>query len=305
MRVAIIGAGLAGLTAARSLKETGLSPAVFDKGRGPGGRLSTRRTGDSLQFDHGAQYFSPEDPEFASFLLEIERAGAAGRWDPGGTGPKFVGIPGMSAVARHLAKGIDLRQGIEVPEITPDAKGWSIAGEVYDRVISAVPAPQAMRLLAGVPTIQEALNSVIMEPTLALMLAHPKRSDHPFTTRRRENEDIAWLALDSAKPGRSDVDCWVAHAGLDWSKTYLESEKDEIAARMVPLVCDLLELEPDALIHTAGHRWRYAYASTPLGRAYLEHSNTLFVGGDWALSARAEGAWQSGRSMAEALLRTC
>ena len=37
--VAAIGAGIAGLAAARALIERGLAVAVFDKGRGPGGEL--------------------------------------------------------------------------------------------------------------------------------------------------------------------------------------------------------------------------------------------------------------------------
>lgn len=302
MRVAIIGAGLAGVTAAAALRGAGLAPVVFDKSRGPGGRLSTRRAGEGLQFDHGAQYISPETREFAAFLRDMQADGAARTWDIGDGSPKFVGIPGMSALVRHLADRVDLRLGIEIPEVERDVGGWIVAGEAYDRVICAIPAPQAARLLAGIPAVTEALHAVVMEPNLTLMLAHSSRADHPFVTRRRVDEDIAWLSRDSAKPDRPGHDCWVAQAGLHWSRQHLEMEKEQIAAAMLPMVCDLLNLDPDDVIHAAAHRWRYAHASKPLGRPYLEHSDTLYVGGDWALSARAEGAWQSGVAMAEALL---
>ena len=59
--VAVIGAGMAGLAAARTLAAAGHAVQVFDKGRGIGGRLSTRRT-DYGAFDHGAQYATVRDP---------------------------------------------------------------------------------------------------------------------------------------------------------------------------------------------------------------------------------------------------
>lgn len=43
MTVAIIGAGMAGLSCARALVQAGVAVELFDKGRGPGGRMSTRR----------------------------------------------------------------------------------------------------------------------------------------------------------------------------------------------------------------------------------------------------------------------
>ncbi|TGN44114.1 FAD-dependent oxidoreductase, partial [Paracoccus liaowanqingii] len=66
IRVAIIGAGLAGLTCAGRLAQAGLSVTLFDKGRGPGGRLATRRADDGLRFDHGALWLAARDPGFAA-----------------------------------------------------------------------------------------------------------------------------------------------------------------------------------------------------------------------------------------------
>lgn len=304
MRVAIIGAGLAGLTAARLLRQAGLSPVVCDKGRSPGGRLSTRRAGGGLQFDHGAQYLSPKSADFAALLRDAEKACAAGTWTLDDGSRKIVGTPGMSAIAGHLRAGADVRQGVEIPEIVPDTRGWSVAGERYDRVICAIPAPQAARLLHKQPQIVEALDTVRMEPNLTLMMACQVQARHAFTTRLQRGEDLAWLALDSAKHARPGPDCWVAQAGPEWSGAHLERDKDEIAARMLPMVCDALGLERGAVIHAAAHKWRYAHASKPLGQPYLTACDTLFVGGDWALCARAEGAWQSGRAMAGALLET-
>ena len=46
-RSIVIGAGIAGLLAARQLAEAGRDVTVLDKGRGVGGRLATRRIGEA------------------------------------------------------------------------------------------------------------------------------------------------------------------------------------------------------------------------------------------------------------------
>lgn len=304
MRIAIIGAGLAGLTAARTLSQAGLSPVVHDKGRGLGGRMSTRRAEGGLQFDHGAQYLSASTPEFAAFLREAEQAGAAKLWTIDDGSQNTVGTPGMSAIAKYLATGIDIRQSVEVPSIGRETGGWSVAGAVYDRVICTVPAPQAVRLIEPSHPFVNALHAVAMEPNLTLMLALPAGTRHRFITRREPEDDIAWLALDSSKHVRAGPDCWVAQAGQAWSRSNLERDKDDIAAKMLPLVCDRLGVDPADAVHVSAHRWRYAHTSKPLGQPYLTDADTMFLGGDWALSARAEGAWRSGMAMAEAVMKT-
>ena len=301
MRIAVIGAGLTGLTAARALQNAGLAPVLYDKGRGVGGRLSTRRAQDGLQFDHGAQYLSASDPAFASMLADAEAAGAAAKWQLDCGAEKTVGLPGMNGVAKFLATGCDIRQGIEIDTIRKGTGGWIVAGETYDRVICTVPAPQAIQLVGTSHPLSEAMEQVVMEPNLTLMLALPGASAG-FQTYKDSDDDIAWLALDSSKHARPGPECWVAQAGLAWSNAHLELEKEDIAKAMLPLVCKRLGASPSDALYVAAHRWRYAQTSAPLGQPFLTDDDTLFLGGDWALSDRAEGAWQSGSAMARALL---
>lgn len=57
MKVAVVGAGIAGLACAKRLTELGVLVEVFDKARGPGGRMTSKRTTHGY-LDLGAQYFS-------------------------------------------------------------------------------------------------------------------------------------------------------------------------------------------------------------------------------------------------------
>lgn len=297
MKIAIIGSGLTGLSCARMLTDNGLSTVVLDKGRGIGGRLSTRR-GDGVQFDHGAQYISaPTDPGFAGMLAQAERSGAVAQWEDRG----FVGLPGMTGLAKYMAEGIDVRQGVEVQRVSRTESGWAVSWEDtsldVEYLICTVPAPQAAALF---PDLSGVIMSAQMDPCLTLMLAAPSDADCPFVTHRDPEGDIGWIAQDSAKPGRTDLTCWVAQAGVAYSRAHLEKDKGEIAHLMLPLVADLIGLKAEPL-YLSAHRWRYAFTAQPLGQPFLQDDG-LLVGGDWCLGPKADSAWASGTAMAKALL---
>jgi phytoene dehydrogenase-like protein len=65
--VVIVGAGLAGLAAARQLAINGLDVIVVEASDSVGGRVRTDRV-DGLQLDHGFQLFNPAYPEAARVL---------------------------------------------------------------------------------------------------------------------------------------------------------------------------------------------------------------------------------------------
>ncbi|MDP3263451.1 MAG: FAD-dependent oxidoreductase [Tabrizicola sp.] len=309
-RIAIVGAGIAGLACARDLLEAGLAPVIFDKGRGIGGRLATRRAEDGLQFDHGAPCVMATDAGFAEVLRQAEVDGAAAPC-PTETGG-FVGLPGMSGLARHLGRGVEIRTGVAVGAVTGDGDGWRVIcgdrSQVFDRVILTLPAPQILRLLgtdhsltADVGADLDAILDVVrIDPCLTLMAAFAGYSDAGPCP-----PDLRQITLDSAKPGRDRrLQAWVAHATPEFSRRHLEREMTEVAGLMLPMLCASIGRAPAEAVHAVAHRWRYAQVDRALGRPFVTGpSGGLYLGGDWCLGPMAEHAWTSGRAIAADILR--
>ncbi len=79
--IAIIGAGIAGLSAAQALQSAGQTVHLFDKGHGSGGRMASKRS-EAGALDLGAQYFTARDRRFVEELQHWVAAGWAAQWKP-------------------------------------------------------------------------------------------------------------------------------------------------------------------------------------------------------------------------------
>ncbi len=292
MSIAIIGAGMTGLSCARLLADHGRAPVVFEKSRGLGGRLATKRI-DALRFDHGAQFVTARGDSFRNHLNTH-----AAPWRPDGANEWFVGIPAMNDLVKPLAKGLDIRFG---EKVTPQRaeNGWTVGGMFFERIISTVPVAQAQDLF---PDMAAALDTVRVTPCWTLMVAFRKTPEWPVMWRKRET-DLSWIARNTSKPQRpAEPDCWIAHASQRWSEVHLEVDKDIAKDHMLDLLRSMLGTTPE-VVHAAAHRWRYALTTVPLGVSHITTPDEkALIGGDWCLGARAEDAWNSGQAMARALL---
>ena len=304
-RVAIIGAGMAGLAAARLLREAGASCTIFDKSRGLGGRMATRRTGE-FSFDHGAQYFTARGPRFRALVDDWSAAGHAAAWYD----EAIVGAPGMTAPARAMAAGLETVMGFEVKSLSRDGQGWSVhAGEEtyegFAAVIVATPAPQTAPLLESGGLSFPELASVRYAPCLALMLAFEGATAFQGESLRREDGPIAWIARNSTKPGRpAGQETFVVHASPDWSRTHLDETPEAILEKLAPFALDLIGA-PSAPVFATAHRWRFALVEQALGVACLWDAKAgLGACGDYCLGPRVEAAFDSGEAMAQAVLET-
>ena len=308
--VVIVGAGIAGLACAQRLMQAGVRTVLFEKGRGIGGRVATRRA-DGLQFDHGAQYVTAKGVDFAAVLRKLVAAGSAIPWRDGSGRARVVGMPGMATIGKALAAGLDIRHGVQINTIRPSKAGWQVlAGDsCYPaaRVVVTVPAPQVEGLLSANHSLVAMIGGVRMDPCLTLMagiLARP-----PFVTRESPDEPLAWIAQNSAKPGQPAISvsngavAWVAQASPAFSAAHLEDDPATIVALMLPMLCDRLGVTIDRVSHAAAHRWRYARVTAPLGNPFLRDAGgSLYLGGDWCIGPRVEAAWTSGTAIANDLV---
>jgi renalase len=313
-RIAIIGAGMAGISCAHALQQQDLAVTLFDKSRGIGGRLATRRTDGGDSFDHGAQYITTRSADFSAFIDRLRHDGAAAEWQPRlGTDaehhPWFVGTPGMSALLKPLAEKLDIRLSTTVSTLEKSGNAWQLhradgaLSEPYDVVISTAPPVQTRALFADDPLMQTSLDAVSMAPCWTLMIAFTAPLDVDFDARRFDTGAISWLARQASRPEHGgNLNAWVVHAGAEWSAEHLELTPEQAAGAMQQeLARTVGQASPDTIFVQA-HRWRYAMTTQALGQPFLANTDrSLFAGGDWCLGASVECAYQSGVAIAEAV----
>ena len=327
--VIIIGAGLSGLTCARVLDEAGWSVTILDKGRGPGGRLATRRIG-TASFDTGAQFFSVRDPGLAEVVQQWESAGVVARWCDGfpvlggtheGDGhPRYRVNGGMNRLAKHLTGGLELRDQLTVTGLTLDQGRWQVTGDTVagnqvfaaDAVVLTAPGPQAVQLLQrnGLP-VDPRLAAVRYAPCLCLLLDFPTATGsllpEPGGLRIEDDGAVTWIASQRRKGLRETGEGLVVHTAAAWCASRYERTDDEIVAELRPAV--------EAVLHRIGmtavassiqlKKWRYSLPTVLVDEPCLRVAAgaPLIIAGDsCGGKPRVEGAWLSGQAAAEALL---
>lgn len=322
--VLIVGAGIAGLLAAHRLVDAGRQVILVDKGRGVGGRLATRRIGDGV-FDHGAQFFTSSDAGFAAEVASWCSAGVVEQWfderlEPDGSTvadghPRWRGTSGMTAIAKHLARDLDVRTATKVASIHVDTAagdGWRVViedgSELRARaLLLTAPVPQTLELLAAGGVELDAgdladLVGVTYHPCVAVLalLDGPSGLPEPGALRPA-GEPLDWVA-DNQRKGISPVPAVTVHAGPDTSRRLWDLTDDEVVAELLAAVPGLRAgAVPGG---TQVQRWRYARPET----LREERSKELLglppavLAGDAFAGARVPGAAASGWAAADLLL---
>ena len=304
-KIAIIGAGMAGLACAQALRARGLAPVLFDKGRRAGGRMATRRVGTSAgeaTFDHGAQYFTARDAKFAAQVAQWHTDGVVARWPA--AGPKaWVGIPDMSAPAKALEQASEIHRSARVDALHRADRAWQLQGEgttaeIFETVLLAVPAENTGPLLKpwqGAMAARALATPAL--PCWTLMASFADRIAFDADVVREEGA-IGWAARNSAKPRRTGPESWVIQAGAEWSQTHLEETSDVIIPQLLSAFTTCIGGTLPNTLTTVAHRWRYAKSGSAGDGALWDATLKLGACGDWLLGPRVESAWLSGTQLA-------
>jgi len=313
--VLVIGAGMAGLIAAAELSRAGRRVRVLDKGRGPGGRMATRRLGGAT-LDHGAQFITARDARFAAVLEAGIQPGAVAEWCRGFTGAadghvRWRGNPGMSAVARHLASGLDLHLEMPVAALRRVGERWCAETATGHRITATAvvltpPVPQSLAMLdsGGVPLppeLRTRLNAIEYERCLAVLavLDGPSRIPPPGGVALAEGP-LAWIA-DNQQKGVSTEPAATLHSTHAFSLERWDRDRQETGRVLLEAAAEWIGT---GIRSFQVHGWRYSrpmrVEEAPCVLAIP--SPPLVLAGDAFGGPRVEGAAISGWAAARTVL---
>lgn len=324
-RVAVIGAGIAGACCAHWLQRAGFAVQVFEKSRGVGGRLTTRRidwtdtAGATHQaaFDHGAPGFQARSPEFAAFVEQAAHDGLLFQWQfdrisasPGDCW--WTPGPDMPALCRALLDGVAVQTLCQIDGLYRDGGGWRLTaqGETVANgvaaVVLAIPPAQAAVLLEPLRAdwAREAQAMPMLPDWTMMGLVSTASDSKPWQLAPPADGILASVHRHQGKPGRKAVPSmahWVAHATREWSARHLEAPAALVQAALQQALERWLGWAPDWR-YVAVHRWRYAVSPadtlpTP-GHCWWDAGTGLGVCGDAWGGGGVEGAWRSARALA-------
>ena len=328
--VAVIGAGISGLFAARTLQDHGMSVTVFDKSRGVGGRMSTLRTDQGTTFDHGAQYFTARDGRFVRYVESWTEQGIVTQWPDLTRGrdqkivviengaikseskshDRFVAVPKMNSICKHLADGLEIRTQTRIAKVSAADSAVELFDETnqslgrFGRLIVSTPAAQAAELLVNFPALAEPISKVEMKPCWATMVGLEKPITDQWAGAFLYESFLSWAARNSTKPGRDqNFEHLVIHASPEWTAEHWEHDANEVAKMMLAEFWRVTGISPMPTFHLQSHRWKYAIPVESLGASCFADKPTGIVAcGDWANGSRVEGAFLSGMAAAGQIL---
>jgi predicted NAD/FAD-dependent oxidoreductase len=311
--IAIVGAGITGLTIARTLHERGARVMVLEKSRGVGGRMATKRVGAAV-FDQGAQFLDPRSEFFSHTVQAWADSGLMTRW-PGGDVPRWAARGGMTAVAKFLSEGLDVKREHKVTAATHVAGGWELAIEDrgmvrVERLVLTAPVPQSLAVLrAGGVSLPETVGGdlarVVYCRCLALLVTLNAPSAVPDAGVKPAEGPLLWIA-DNAKKGVSPTTngALTLHATPEFSAAHYAGTEEEIVAGMLSAARRWLG---DAKVLAVKlHRWRFAEVITtwPEPCVWLPELALGFAGDGFGQATRVEGAVLSARALAEKIAGT-
>jgi predicted NAD/FAD-dependent oxidoreductase len=321
-RVAVVGGGVSGLACASALKARGALVVVFESARRAGGRAATEIT-PAGSFDHGTQFFTAHSADFDSLVAGWCADGLVQAWtaqviavegesavDKSASARRYIVRDGMQALGRRLAADVDVRFDVTVASVTKrgnswhlhDAQGKSLSHGGYDAVVLAIPQPAP--LLGGAPELARRAKRIVWQPCWAALLTIEPASGFEFGGAFvNDHPALAWVTREESKlsPRSALGERWVLHATPRWSALHLNHSVDDVAATLAGAFASRFNFGFRPTFLTA-RRWLTALPSNPLKESFLwDPAERIGAVGDWCGGPRLEGAFVSGRSLAQAI----
>lgn len=316
MQVLIIGAGMAGLSAAQEFVKNGHQVIVLDKGHGVGGRMSTRTimppdsqkgNADNIaKADHGAQYFSSKSPDFQEFVADFTQQGIIKSWQLAQRDfLRYVGTKGMNTIPKKMAENLTVFTNEKVIKVE-GKQVFTESGKSYipDILILTMPAPQVLELFQH-SNIQlnssekERLQAIHYAPCFAVLAVLKEPTAIQSGGLILEDSPISWIA-DNFQKGITQTPTATIHASPAYSEENLEGDIAQIGEFLLKSASEWIS--PANIVSYQTHRWRYSLAQKRIENSYLEITNLslpVLCGGDGFGIGNIEGAYLSGKAIAK------
>lgn len=289
---------MAGLSTAKVLTKKGHEVTVLDKGRGVGGRMSTR-TIEQGKADHGAQYFSIKTLEFQTFIAELQSENISSAWQLAQReNLRYIGTKGMNTIPKKMAENLDIRLNEKVILISEnEVKTESGNSYSFDNLIVTIPIPQVVELFNNSKKSfsekdMSAITHIEYEPCIAVMAILKEKTTIPTGGIIIENQAVSWIA-DNFQKGISTIPTATLHASAAFSKKHLEDDIQEVSRLMLASVSQWIKSEN--IVSSQVHRWRYSNASKRYEEPFYQLENQkIYLAGDGFGIGNVEGAFLSG-----------
>lgn len=313
--VAVIGAGMAGLTCAQQLQQAGYSVMILEKSRGVGGRVATKRLSSGIRADHGTCYLKKAgDPQFQAFLQDLIDANILQAWtdriyelnrhgqlnppDASQIDPRYVAPAGMTAIAKFLATDLSIQfnHRVESISLTPEPYWQLVSANAPDvtvhqtvlakALVVAIPAPQAYALLAplenlGLASLIEPVRSIEFFPCISVMAGYARGREDVFEPEWQaivcpDDPDLRWIGLDSSKRPTREQLVFVVQSSAAFAEQYLDTpDLQPVGQQLLDRVANLLHPWFSQPDWFQVHRWRYAFAKKTTAQPYLIDTSVL------------------------------
>jgi renalase len=331
-KIAIIGAGISGLNLAKNFatknnsinnnlnnSQQNIEYTVFEKARGVGGRMATRRA-DDFAFDHGAQCFTARTKEFQNFIEPFQEQKIIEQWQGKvisiEEGKKFekriwfephlTASPAMNSLCKELAKDLNIKLETEVAKITSQNKmaqnnKWLLTSKTdevlgeFDWVISTAPPAQTYNLMPDVFEHKNEISNIQMHVNFSVMVGFKTPLNLPWIAAKTRRSIIKWISINSSKPSRNPENtCIIIHSKDSWADKNKDMPVADVQNLMLEEFSKLTGIDTKNADFITTHRWLYSIvATTTKAKTYTDAKNKLAACSDWCLSSRIEEAWIS------------
>jgi renalase len=307
--VAIIGAGLSGLSCAQALQAAGVTVHVFESSSHVGGRCATQLWQGHL-VDLGVQYFTAQSADFKKELLTRLRQfrpivspllDQDSQVIPSTLGPRFYVLQGNNYFAHILSQGISVRLSTPVEGLSFRPSGILCLGDTYRAVVSSLPGPLTEKLFG---LAQPAAD---YEPCLVALLEYAGtdlgRSRECYGRILPKDEVVQASYCENNKVGRivGNKTVFVVEATPLFSSAFAEAPSETYLPDLVRRHEEIWSIPRGQISAAYGHAWKFARPVRG-GKHYVTPPSGGFICGDSRCEPTVENVWLDGNKAAQEVL---